>query len=60
MHVNGASVLNEPINLSENKKWEAGKTYTYNIIYTPKELRITSVSVKDWNDMSGGDITIKH
>ena len=60
MHVNGASVLNQSLNLSGNDKWEAGKTYTYNIIYTPKELRITSVSVKDWNDMNGGDITIKH
>ena len=60
MHVNGASVLNQSLNLSGKDKWEAGKTYAYDIIYTPKELRITSVNVTDWNDMNGGNITIIH
>lgn len=59
-YVEGGSTLTMPIELAGEQTWKAGKTYTYNIVYTPQELRIISVSVQSWNEVHGGDIIITH
>ena len=46
--------------LAGENMWKAGNTYTYNIVYTPQELRITSVSVQTWKEVHGGDVIINH
>ena len=59
-NVEGGSTLTLPIELTGENMWKAGNTYTYNIVYTPQELRITSVSVQTWKEVHGGDVIINH
>lgn len=59
-NVEGGSTLTMPIELAGEQIWKAGNTYTYNIVYTPQELRIISVNVQSWNEVNGGDIIITH
>ena len=59
-NVEGGSTLTLPIELTGENMWKAGNTYNYNIVYTPQELRITSVSVQTWKEVHGGDVIINH
>ena len=59
-YVEGGSMLNMPIDISGENMWKAGNTYTYNILYTPQELRIVSVNVQSWDEVHGGDVIINH
>lgn len=59
-NIEGGSTLTLPIELTGDQMWKAGNTYTYNIVYTPQELRITSVNVQGWNEVNGGDVIIKN
>ena len=59
-NVEGGSTLTLPIELTGDQMWKAGNTYTYNIVYTPQELRITSVNVQGWNEVNGGDVIIQN
>lgn len=59
-NVDGGSTLTLPIELTGDQMWKAGNTYTYNIVYTPQKLRITSVNVQGWNEVNGGDVIIQN
>lgn len=47
-------------NLSEelNINWEQGKTYEYEVTIEDSQISITDVTVENWNNNEGGDITV--
>ena len=48
-----------PFNTATVKKWEAGKSYTYNVKFTGNSLSIETVTVTDWVEQAAGDMEIE-
>jgi hypothetical protein len=46
-----------PITLANN--WEAGKHYTYRIVVSGTGMIVNSVTIKDWDNVSGGSADVK-
>ena len=42
----------------ESDSWEAGKHYTYTVKFTGRSLPVESVTVTDWTEVPGGDMSI--
>lgn len=39
-------------------KWEAGKHYTYRVVVSGTEMSVNDVSIKDWDNVSGGSTDV--
>jgi hypothetical protein len=49
------TVMKASLPVTTISKWEAGKQYTYKLQLSGKEMKVSSVSILDWSEESGGN-----